>query len=437
MKYLLVLFALVLSLNAKADIDVGDLEVRYKISSLMIQAQEQILEIFKDQDPRIIHSAAFQDQWEKEIKALTESLIIDQLKIAKAAPSEISKTRKILKAMKWRKVSSFLIRQVSKLKVLTRVHGISLVMFCIVTNVAQLIVPTFLTNAGYPILALVSVLATGNVPSVMYHSGVTYFSKLKRAFKNFKGAENFKRYTRVLKEVKKNLSGAELADLIIPYQNLGGGDAVVIRKEGMVRKSLVKMGFLKDSITIKSLNNFLEKEEITDPVLRAIMKSDAIESDVKIGLALNYMDTNLESSILVKYKTKFHKSFIPIHTSGREQLAFDWVKLVLESKGASDFDQAFKRIPSEMHPIEIHLLWEQIVLPHFSKNSSAINYTQFRNLIYSAESMKADIFINERTSMVASNRALFSKYFQKAMKTSSKNCFNGHDKILKTLLQYP
>ena len=435
MKYFFLIVIFIFSQLSLAGVSVTDIELRYKINTLMIHAQEQILETFKDHDEVSIRSVDFQNSWEKKVRSLTENLVLDQLKLAKANPNQITYTKKILSSMKWKTISHFMLNQVKKLRVLSRVNGLGLVMFCVFTNVAQVVIPSILTSVGLPVLAVITVVATGNVPTILYFKGATYFSKLKRAHKNFKGEKNYKKYTKILKEVKSKLNGAELSDLVVRFGEMSDSQGIIVKKEGLVRKALIQLGFLEDSITMKSLEGFLKTENIVDPVLEGILRNQGMESDVRLALSLNYMDANLEAPLLMKYKTKFQKSFIPIHTAGHEQIGYEWVQLVLKSRTMSDFDQAFMRISPEMHPMEVYLLWEQIVLPHFSKDSSTISYYQFRKLTYGAESLKADIFLNERSSMNASNRAIFSKYFTNSMKLNSKNCFKSHDQILSTLFQ--
>ncbi|OUR94181.1 hypothetical protein A9Q84_17925 [Halobacteriovorax marinus] len=434
MKNFLLILLFIFPLISRADVSVDDLEIRFKINSLMIQAQEQILQTFRKKDLTEIETPIFKKKWEKQLKVITEGLITDQLRLANASPSHISRTKKMLSALKWKKISSFMIKQVKNLRVLTRVNGLGLVMFGVFTNVAQFIVPAILTNAGFPVLAVISVVATGNVPTVMYIKGITYFSKLKKSYKNFKSARNFKRYNNVLKEVRKSLSGASLNDLILPLKNFSDGAGAIIKKEGILRSSLLKLGFYKDSINTRSLQEFLEKEKIVDPILSAISMNESLEADTKIALSLNYMDANLDGETLLKYKVKFQKSFASVHSKGHEQMALDWVKVVLKSKSVSDFDQAFKRVPSSMHPTEVFLLWEQVILPHYSKKSSIIKYGQFRKLIQSSDALKADIFLNERSAMNAGNRNLFFNYFRQAMRTKTSSCFKSHDQILQTLL---
>lgn len=436
MKFFLLSIFLFFSLNSQADVHVEDLQLRFKISSLMIQAKEEILETFKHENLIDVESAVFKDKWERKVRSLSENLVLEQLKMAKAKPSHISKARDILSLLEWKKISSFTLKQVKNLKVLGRLNGLGLVMFCVFTNVAQFIVPTILTSAGYPVLALISVAATGNVPTIMYHKGITYFGKLRRSYKNFNGAKNYKRYTRIIKEVRKNLAGSDLNDLILPLENMSKFEGVIIKSEGIVRKSLMRLGFLKNSISSMSLKTFLDDEEIMDPVLRSIMNNKSLSSELRVALALNYMDANLDGSTLLKYKTKFQSSFAKIHSSGHEQLALDWVKLVLKSRTSSDFDQAFKSLSLKLHPTEVFLLWEQIVLPHFSKDSKNISYVQFRNLVEGANALKADIFLNERTSMSPTNKEIFSKYFFNALKTRGRKCFKSHDQILHSLLSF-
>lgn len=411
-----------------------DVRLKLKLHDTLLRTQTKLELKLGHLENLKLSESEFQQRWSSEFKTITQDYLQEQMENYQLDTNQINAIKSKLAKLNWTEFSSFFLLKVKSLKAFVRHVGAGMFMAVVLTNILQAIFPIILSVLGMnPMIGIIMLNIPTTLPVIYAYQLVgnsLYRIKLTEAVG---GKEAYLKLKELQKDVLKNLDIAHIHDHILPLDF--SGDTIVIPKQSLLTQVAQFFGLKKDRLTLKTLKKFMTEQKIDDQLAWGLVNSPKLSQQDKIALLMTHFHESLELDKRAALRLSFSANFteLNLHTQNWNSTS-EWVKQTLNSKSEHDIFFHLERMPDELSPQELSAIWEEILLPEFSK-SEQLSYVQMRKAVVKFHAYKLEVETIDHRTMTTELRQKFLQYLGSAMQSKAKGCFNTHQQVIESLLK--
>lgn len=424
------------ALTTAATLKLDDLDKELRLQTeffnLMLQVGKDI-----DSDPKIDNGIFNNtDQMaaliQNKIK-IYQSFYEEALQI----PSEKkSLFRKYFLSLDWKTISTIFKQTHIGAERFLKKKGVGVGIAIMLGFVCEYVFPVILMNIGLPQLLPITFVTPWAVIYSFVPGSIQKLKIRKMQIEALGGKVEYLAFQKQREMVMGALHMHSPDDLIFPLQEVEGmAKGMVIPKVSWEVRFMEMLGLKKKSFGYNSVFKFLSENSLSDPYITWLIENKKISKEMKAAYITGHLLSLNNPDISDKIYTTFSENIITLKNNSNWSELWDWTE---EMKKVSNMDELFLKIektPSSIHPKELVIIWENILLPEYAVNLN-LNYFEGRRLFDQFEVIKAKLQTSGSSELdLASKNELYA-YFRKVLDGRSfKGCYKDPRQINEILLR--
>ncbi len=411
---------------------IGDLELRLKLNSLILEVATQI-----DREHPGLSPWNDGGKLTSIFKQKSERLSDFYLeRFDSLGPEQKSLFKKAWQQIKWENLVELFKRSTLGIQTMFKRKGFGIVIAIFMGFVSDYTVPIILTNLGLPWLIPVSAITPYQVIYSLLPQKVTEL-KIRFKVKNSLGGDKaYQAYMHQERATREALKAMSDDNILVPLIDQGSSQvtAINLRQNNWFKNFLNRMGFNNDAFSYPTLKKFLENESISDDYIEQVMTHPRYKKWYKAALVAVHLQETLDEEKRILFRQRFDKNFINIQSFLPWDGFENWTKKLLKAKSVAEINTIMFEIPRGTPTRVILEVWQDIILPHYATETS-LNYFKYRKLIEDFTSTRAVILSSGQEAWSLGTHQSLIRYVSQSLGDKAfSNCENSGQTILKFLL---
>jgi hypothetical protein len=410
-----------------------ELKVRMEFMDAMLKSADRL-----DREFQMPFHAIDDQIMEKVLKREVDALITLQGQSISVPRNIIERFLKRLSRLNWREITRALKHSYIGVETFFRRKGPGIAIAVLAGFVVEYTMPIFLVSIGHPGLIPVSLSTPwgtmfSTIPEFLHRLHLR--AEITRALG---GKQAYKAYRAQVKMAETEFSLLKPKQLLIPLltNEEGKTELLVLPKGGWWRTILQRLGLMPTSFSYVTLEIFLIENGLENEYTLAIKALPGLDANTKAALIISHLAQNQKPEIFDKLTKRFSRHFASTISNPDWERLWPWVSEMRKKQNLDEILEGLSKLPEGTSTLELSLLWEKILLPHYAEKSWA-HQTGVKRLYDQFASLQALHNSEQSLTREFDTRALsrFRAYLSNSWDRSYNTCIQTPAQVLGQMLR--